>query len=107
MSYAIVAACQARLTAAMPDWHDATGAAHPTPEGNLPAFAVRVTYFDANRLSVGDPDMLRVGQIEIGMELAKSSEAEAQAQARQVTPAILAPPEDLGGLLWQITLGGF
>lgn len=107
MSDAIVAACQARLTAALPDWHDATAAAHPTPEEKLPAFAVRVVYTDAQRLSMGDPRMLREGQIEIGLEVAKASEADLHSLGRAAAEAILAPPDDLGGLLWQITQGGF
>lgn len=109
MSETIVTAIRARLAAAFPGWRDATGAAHPTPEAALPAFAVRVTYADAERVAMGDPRFLREGQIEIGIESATPPDDEAGLHdlAAQVAHAVLAAPGDLGGLVWQIASGGF
>lgn len=109
MSDAIVSAAIARLTAAFPAWHDATASAHPTPEAKLPAFAVRVTYSDAERLAMGDPRFLRAGQIEIGIEAKTPANDEAGLHdlARQVSQAILAAPADLGGAVWAIASGSF
>jgi len=107
MTDAVVNAAVARLTAAFPDWHNATGNSHPTPEGKLPAFAVRVTYSDAERIAMGDPRFLHEGQIEVGLECRASDEAQLHYFASQLAAAILAAPDDLGGLLWSIGHGSF
>jgi hypothetical protein len=109
MSDAVVTAAIARLVAAFPGWHNATGAAHPTPEAKLPAFALRVTYSDGERVAMGDPRMLREGQIEIGIEARTPVDDEAGLHdlAHQIGQAILAAPPDLGGAVWQITQGAF
>lgn len=107
MSDEIVVAAQARLAGGFPGWHDATGAAHPTPEEKLPAYAVRVTYSDAERLGMADPRAIREGQIEVSLEVAAATEAEMHGLASQLAQAILAPPSDLGGLVWDMLPGGF
>lgn len=109
MTDAVVTATRARLAAAFPAWHDATGSAHPTPENKLPAFAVRVTYSDGERVAMGDPRMLRDGQLEVGLEVKTPANDEAGLHdlSWQIAQAILAPPDDLGGAVWQIVNGGF
>lgn len=109
MSEAIVTAARARLAAAFPTWHDATGTAHPTPAESLPAYAVRVTYTDAERLGMGDTRMLRIGQLEVGIETLTPANDEAGVHdlAASLAQAILAAPADLGGLVWNIETAGF
>ena len=109
MSDAVVSAAIARLASAFPAWHNATGSAHPTPDGSLPAFAVRVTYSDAERIGMGDPRFLHEGQLEIGIEAKTPANDEAGLHdlARQVNQALLAAPDDLGGVVWSISKGSF
>lgn len=109
MSEAIVTAVRARLAAALPAWRDATGAAHPTPSDDLPAYAVRVTYTDAERLGMSDARHLRAGQLEVGIEhlTPANDEAGMHDLAAQLTGHILADPADLGGLVWDIEIAGF
>jgi hypothetical protein len=109
MTNAVVTAARARLAAALPAWHDATGAAHPTPEADLPAYAVRVTYTDGERVAMDDPRTLRSGQLEVGLEAhtPANDEAGLHGLAAQIAQALLAVPADLGGAVWQISLAGF
>ena len=109
MTEPVVTAARARLTAAFPGWHDATGSAPPTPADKLPAFSVRVTYSDGERVGMGDPRFIRDGQLEIGLEAQTPADDEAGLHdlARQIAQAILAPPDDLGGVVWQIDNGSF
>lgn len=109
MSDAIVTAARARLAADFPTWTDATGAAHPTPEDRMPAYAVRVTYSESERTGMGEADQIHTGQIEVGLEVLTPANSEAGLHdlAEQMAQAILAPPGDLGALAWDITPGGF
>ncbi|PYG32423.1 hypothetical protein [Pelagimonas varians] len=109
MSNAVIAEAISRLTAALPGWRDATGAAHPTPEGKLPAFAVRVTYTDAERLSMDDPREMKEGQLEVELscQTPANDERGLQDLAGQFTAAIFTPDDDLAGTAWQINRGSF
>ncbi|MBT8169868.1 hypothetical protein [Falsiruegeria litorea] len=109
MTDAIVTEVRARLSGAFPAWHDATGQAHPTPDKQLPAFAVRVTFSDSERVGMGDTRVWRDGQIEVGIEARTppNNEAGVHDLAGQVSQAILTPADDLGGAVWEITNGGF
>lgn len=109
MSNAVIAEAISRLTAALPDWHDATGSAHPVPEGQLPAFAVRVTYNDAERLSMDDPREMKEGQLEIELTCHTPGDDERGLQdlAGQFNAAIFDPDDELAGTAWQINRGSF
>jgi len=109
MTAAIISAAASRLTTAFPSWHDATGQVHPTPQAQLPAFALRVTYSDSARYAMGDPRTMHEGQLEIELEVATPADNEAgmQTLGRQVSQAVLTPDDDLGGAAWDLLEGSF
>ncbi|MQQ09115.1 hypothetical protein GFB49_11670 [Epibacterium sp. SM1979] len=109
MSDAILMAAAARLAAAFPDWNDATGNAHPTPASSLPAFALRLTYSDSERVGMGDHRFIHEGQLEIGIEINTPPDSETGLHdlARQINQVLLADPPDLNGTAWSIEKGSF
>lgn len=109
MSDAVLMAAAARLNAAFPTWHDATGNAHPTAQGNLPAFTLRLTYSDSERVGMGDDRFIHEGQLEVGIEIKTPADGETGMHdlAKQVNQALLADPPDLNGTAWSIEKGSF
>ncbi|MBO9467070.1 hypothetical protein J7443_17635 [Tropicibacter sp. R15_0] len=109
MSEAVLTAALARLTAALPDWRDATGSVHPVHEGRLPAFALKVVYTDSERTGMGDGEWMHEGQLEIEIATHPPAQSESGLHdiARQFVTAILTPDDDLGGVAWSIDQGSF
>lgn len=111
MSKAVIAAAQARLSAAFPTWHDSTGNPHPTPEKKLPAFRVAVTYTSSEKVGMGDDRHWREGQLEITIETEadkdETAAADIHAVAALISTAIVAAPADLDGTCWDINPDGF
>jgi len=103
---AIVTEARARLAAAFPGWTDETGVAHPTPAARLPVFAVRLSIEDPERVGMGSAQYWQGGALAVLLRFAsppgEAGDAVALDHLSTARAALLAPPADLGGAVWDI-----
>ena len=112
MSDQIIEAARNRLRLAFPDWLDATGDPTPTPDDDLPSYAITLSFSGSEPLGMGDPRHIREGDLVLTLKIKSGAqdyqgETDIHVQAKAFKDVILGGERCLGGVVWDLEPQGF
>lgn len=106
----VLGAIRARMALAYPNVKDYSGDPYEIKDRDCPAFAVQLSVLETERIGMGADHRRRVDALATISAWAKGApnvdlEATLYDFAEELARVVIAPPADLGGVVWDISAG--